>query len=199
MDFAERLDRLPDRAARSAITDAHAALRGNDLRRFMKLRAFLLLAALFSGLVTPAVTVTAVQAQGLSQGGGRSQVNRGQVNRGNVNRGNVNRGNVNRGNVNRGHVNRGHVNRGHVNRSHVGRPHHRPPRHHVRPHHRSNIVVVHPRRHWNRGGAVAAGAAIGFIAGAAAASWAGPPPRAGYCWFYTTPARTHGFWDWCPR
>lgn len=150
----------------------------------MKLRAFLLLAALFSGLVTPAVTVTAVQAQGLSQGGGRSQVNRGQVNR---------------GNVNRGHVNRGHVNRGHVNRSHVGRPHHRPPRHHVRPHHRSNIVVVHPRRHWNRGGAVAAGAAIGFIAGAAAASWAGPPPRAGYCWFYTTPARTHGFWDWCPR
>lgn len=122
------------------------------------------MAALLSGFVTPVVTVTAAQAQGISHGGGRP-----------------------------------HVNRGHVNRSHVSRPHHRPPRHHVRPHHRNNIVVVQPRRHWNRGGAVAAGAAIGFIAGAAATSWAGPPPRAGYCWFYTTPARTHGFWDWCPR
>lgn len=58
--------------------------------------------------------------------------------------------------------------------------------------------MVHPRRHWNCGGAVAAGAAIGFIAGAAAVSWAGQPPRSGYCWFYTTPARTTGFWDWCP-
>jgi hypothetical protein len=59
--------------------------------------------------------------------------------------------------------------------------------------------VVHPHRRWNRGGAIAAGAAIGFIAGAAATSWAGPPPRSGYCWYYTNRARTHGFWDWCPR
>ncbi|MGQ3285133.1 hypothetical protein [Bosea sp. (in: a-proteobacteria)] len=80
---------------------------------------------------------------------------------------------------------------GSVNRAHRGRTvvrHHRP----------AHVVVVHPRRHWNRGGAIAAGAAIGFIAGAAAVSWAGQPPRSGYCWFYTTPARTTGFWDWCP-
>jgi hypothetical protein len=37
------------------------------------------------------------------------------------------------------------------------------------------------------------------IAGAAAVSLAGNPPRAGYCWFYTSPNRTTGFWDRCPR
>lgn len=98
------------------------------------------------------------------------------------------------GSVNRAHrgqrpqVNRSHVNRGQVYRGRTVVRHHRP----------AHVVVVHPRRHWNRGGAIAAGAAIGFIAGAAAVSWAGPPPRSGYCWFYTTPARTTGFWDWCP-
>jgi len=59
--------------------------------------------------------------------------------------------------------------------------------------------VVNPGRYyWPPGGAVAAGAALGFIAGAAAVSVAGQPPKTGYCWYYTTPAKTSGFWDVCP-
>jgi hypothetical protein len=69
----------------------------------------------------------------------------------------------------------------------------------VRPAMRRGVVVVNPGRYWRPGGAIAAGAAIGFIAGAAAASIAGPPPQAGYCWFYTNSSRTTGFWDICPR
>jgi len=61
-------------------------------------------------------------------------------------------------------------------------------------------------RHWNRprryswrpGGAIAAGAALGFVAAASAAAWAGPPPSPGLCWYYTDWTRTQGFWDFCP-
>ena len=65
-------------------------------------------------------------------------------------------------------------------------------------------VVVAPRGvwagrpGWSPGGAIAAGAAIGFVTAAAAASWAGPPPQTGLCWYYTDPSRTQGFWDACP-
>jgi hypothetical protein len=51
---------------------------------------------------------------------------------------------------------------------------------------------------WRPGGAIAAGAAIGFVAAATAAAWAGAPPAPGYCWYYTDPGRTQGFWDVCP-
>lgn len=51
---------------------------------------------------------------------------------------------------------------------------------------------------WPAGGAIAAGAALGFIAAASAASWAGRPPAPGYCWFYTDSSRRNGFWDRCP-
>jgi hypothetical protein len=50
---------------------------------------------------------------------------------------------------------------------------------------------------WLPGRAIAAGAAIGFVA-AATATWAGAPPQPGYCWFYTDATRTNGFWDACP-
>ncbi len=50
---------------------------------------------------------------------------------------------------------------------------------------------------WPRGGAIAAGAAIGFVTAATAAAWAGAPPAAGMCWYYTDPSRTQGFWDYC--
>ena len=52
--------------------------------------------------------------------------------------------------------------------------------------------------HWRPGGAIVAGAAIGFVAAATAAAWAGAPPAPGYCWYYTDPSRTQGFWDACP-
>jgi hypothetical protein len=42
------------------------------------------------------------------------------------------------------------------------------------------------------------GGAIGFVAAATAAAWAGAPPAPGYCWYYTDPSRTQGFWDVCP-
>ncbi|GGC79348.1 hypothetical protein [Chelatococcus reniformis] len=51
---------------------------------------------------------------------------------------------------------------------------------------------------WPAGGAITAGAAIGFVTAATAAAWAGAPPAAGYCWFYTDASRTTGFWDRCP-
>jgi hypothetical protein len=69
----------------------------------------------------------------------------------------------------------------------------------VRPPVRRGVVVVNPRRYWRPGGAIAAGAAIGFVAGATAVAIAGSPPRSGYCWYYTNAARTTGFWDVCPR
>ncbi len=52
---------------------------------------------------------------------------------------------------------------------------------------------------WGPGGAIAAGAAIGFVAAGAAVAYAGAPPAPGYCWYYTDPSRTQGFWDVCPR
>ena len=54
-----------------------------------------------------------------------------------------------------------------------------------------------PRYTWRPGGAIAAGAALGFLA-AGAAAWAGPPPRAGLCWYYTDWTQRSGFWDVCP-
>lgn len=53
------------------------------------------------------------------------------------------------------------------------------------------------RYYWPRGGAIAAGAAIGFATAATAAAWAGAAPAPGMCWYYTDPSRTQGFWDYC--
>lgn len=50
---------------------------------------------------------------------------------------------------------------------------------------------------WGPGGAIAAGAALGFIAAGAAVAY-GTPPAPGMCWYYTDPSRTQGFWDYCP-
>jgi len=50
---------------------------------------------------------------------------------------------------------------------------------------------------WPRGGAIAAGAAIGFVSAATAVAWAGTAPAPGMCWYYTDPSRTQGFWDYC--
>jgi hypothetical protein len=57
---------------------------------------------------------------------------------------------------------------------------------------------VRPGYRWGPGGAIAAGAAIGFVGAAAAASWAGAAPGPGLCWYYTDPSQTQGFWDACP-
>jgi hypothetical protein len=54
------------------------------------------------------------------------------------------------------------------------------------------------RYYWPVGGAVAAGAALGFVGAAAAASWAGAAPGPNLCWYYTDPTRRQGFWDACP-
>jgi hypothetical protein len=50
---------------------------------------------------------------------------------------------------------------------------------------------------WPRGGAIAAGAAIGFVTAATAVAWAGAAPAPGMCWYYTDLSRTQGFWDYC--
>jgi hypothetical protein len=52
---------------------------------------------------------------------------------------------------------------------------------------------------WGPGGAIAAGAALGFVAAAGAAAYAtAPAPAPGMCWYYTDPYRRAGFWDYCP-
>jgi hypothetical protein len=51
--------------------------------------------------------------------------------------------------------------------------------------------------YWPRGGAIAAGAAIGMVTAATAAAWADAAPAPGMCWYYTDPSRTQGFWDYC--
>ncbi len=51
---------------------------------------------------------------------------------------------------------------------------------------------------WAPGGAIAAGAAIGFIAAGTAVAWAPPPPQPGLCWYYTDSTQRNGFWDTCP-
>jgi hypothetical protein len=51
---------------------------------------------------------------------------------------------------------------------------------------------------WPVGGAVAAGAALGFVTAATAAAWAGASPGPAYCWYYTDSSRQQGFWDSCP-
>jgi len=52
---------------------------------------------------------------------------------------------------------------------------------------------------WGPGGAIAAGAALGFVAAAGAAAYASAPaPAPGMCWYYTDPYRRSGFWDYCP-
>lgn len=91
------------------------------------------------------------------------------------------------------------------------RPVHRPPVHrppaHRPPVHRPPVVVVPPRGgwtgrpgwyRWSPGGAIAAGAALGFLTATAAGAFAGPPPQQGLCWYYTDPSRRQGFWDACP-
>lgn len=158
------------------------------MRKNLTMKSLFLLLAFMTSLIPPIPGIGSAEAQVRSGGRNVSHQNARGSRQGSVQT--SHRGS--RPHVNRGQVNRGHVNRSHVYRSHRGRP---VVRHHHRP---GRVVVVHPRRHWNRGGAIAAGAAIGFIAGAAAVSWAGQPPRSGYCWYYTTPARTTGFWDWCP-
>ena len=56
---------------------------------------------------------------------------------------------------------------------------------------------VRPAYRWRRGGAIAAGAAIGFVSAATAAAWAGAAPGPGLCWYYTDASRIQGFWDYC--
>jgi hypothetical protein len=73
---------------------------------------------------------------------------------------------------------------------------------------RRGAVVVAPRPvvvggwarpyRWAPGGAIAAGAAIGFVTAAAVAASVPRAPQPGLCWYYTNPSRTAGFWDNCP-
>jgi hypothetical protein len=80
-----------------------------------------------------------------------------------------------------------------VRRSTVVRPGVRP----VRPAVRPGRWVRPGWYRWPPGGAIAAGAAIGFVTAATAAAWAGSPPAPGYCWYYTDPSQRQGFWDVC--
>ena len=64
---------------------------------------------------------------------------------------------------------------------------------------RPGVRWARPAYGWGPGGAIAAGAAIGFIAAAGAVAYASSPaPAPGMCWYYTDPYRRAGFWDYCP-
>ncbi|HWJ99143.1 MAG TPA: hypothetical protein VNR41_00355 [Xanthobacteraceae bacterium] len=127
-----------------------------------------------------------------------------------------------RGGGNRGHANRAHNRRPHSGKKsgHHARPgkHHAKPGHHGKPGHHANKrhYKGYGRHHhhkwhynggrwvrpsdywWIAGGAIAAGAAIGYLTYAQASAWAYDPPGQGYCWYYTDTLRTNGFWDACP-
>jgi hypothetical protein len=61
------------------------------------------------------------------------------------------------------------------------------------------VVWGRPGYRWAPGGAIAAGAAIGFITAAGAAAYiSSQPPAPGLCWYYTDASRRAGFWDNCP-
>jgi hypothetical protein len=113
----------------------------------------------------------------------------------------------------RGGAGRGHAGGAHAGRAHVGGVHggahgrgyvhgggvHGGVRHGGGPYHGRWGAWARPGRYWWRpGGAIAAGAAIGFVTAATAAAWAGAAPGPGLCWYYTDPSRTQGFWDACP-
>lgn len=51
---------------------------------------------------------------------------------------------------------------------------------------------------WRPDEAIAAGAAIDFVAAITAAAWAGALPAPGYRCYDTDPKPTQGFWDVCP-
>ena len=69
----------------------------------------------------------------------------------------------------------------------------------VRPGYRGGARWARPGWYrWPTGGAIAAGAALGFVTAASAAAWAGATPGPGLCWYYTDPSQTQGFWDACP-
>jgi hypothetical protein len=111
------------------------------------------------------------------RGGGRAVAVRGGGGRAVAVRGGAYRGGGARGGVARGNVYRG------------GR----------------NTVVVGGRGAWGRsyrwapGGAIAAGAAIGFMTAAGAAAYATTrAPAPGLCWYYTDWTQRSGFWDTCP-
>jgi hypothetical protein len=92
----------------------------------------------------------------------------------------------------------------------VVRPGVRPVHPIARPGVRPGVRPVHPivrpgrpwvrpaRYYWRPGGAIAAGAAIGFLAATSVGAYAGVAPGLGYCWYYTDPSFTKGFWDVCP-
>lgn len=55
-----------------------------------------------------------------------------------------------------------------------------------------------PHYGWRPGGAITAGAALGFLGAAAAAAYAtSAAPASGLCWYYTDASRRAGFWDAC--
>jgi len=164
-----------------------------------------------SAVHSPDDAIVLIQHKGGAKAGGASKsrnVSRGGGAAGNVNRNtNVNRNanrsgnkNVNRNvnqskskstNVNRNtKVNRNtNVNRNvNVNRGlYTGR------------HVYSGGVWVRPTGYWwPVGGAIAAGAAVGFVTAAAATAYADTAPGPNYCWYYSDSSRQQGFWDNCP-
>ena len=181
------------------------------MRTYLRAKSIFMLVTLFLGLVAPLAATGAAEAQrsNASQVRRHPQQHRSATRHRNSNHANRSRHQAarqtrpNRPNAHRPNTHRPNSRHRNMSRHRNARNTHRRPHHSRNDRHRNHrshrVVVVHPRRHWHPGGAIAAGAAIGFIAGASAVSWAGQPPHSGWCWFYTTPQRTRGFWDVCPR
>jgi hypothetical protein len=142
--------------------------------------------------------IVEVAHRGGGGGGGarRAGMNRGGAgfNRAGFNRGGagLERGGVDRAaNFNRTNINRTNINRDvNVNRGAFAQGAGRYPNNWRRP---ANYW-------WPVGGAIAAGAAIGYLGSNAAYAYAGSSaPGPGYCWYYTDQSQTQGFWDVCPQ
>jgi hypothetical protein len=155
-----------------------------------------------SAAADDSLTVEVAGRGGGGGGGGgarRAAMNRGGagINRAGFNRAGFDRGGFERGGFDRGGINRAaDFNRTDFNRTNINRD--------------VNVnrgAFAQGAGRWRRpanywwpvGGAIAAGAAIGYVGANAAYSYAGSPPGSGYCWFYTDQSQTQGFWDVCPQ
>lgn len=65
---------------------------------------------------------------------------------------------------------------------------------------KKTTVVVRPVRVWTPRpyyGTFIAGVALGTVIGVAVAGAAPPPPGPNMCWYWSSPAKTQGYWDYC--
>jgi hypothetical protein len=63
--------------------------------------------------------------------------------------------------------------------------------------HKFHHLALRPWRHRPHYGRIVAGVTLGTILAVMLANTIPPPPAPDLCWYWTSPAHTHGYWDYC--